>query len=125
MQDNRKDEILYDEDWLSVDTPVFVDESFEKSDSTESDEKTHNRKSAEKKRSFPALVTIQLVVCLIIAFAVFMLKAMNSQTYKDFCDWYNEQMQDTLLSNSAFENIDLSQFVKATTDQVKATTDEI
>lgn len=125
MDDFRKDEILYDEDWLRIDTPVIVDKASENTQSELTDlNKTQNRKE-KKKRSFPALITIQLVICLILAFFVFMLKAMNSQTYKDFCDWYNDMMQDTVLSNSTFEDIDLSEFVKATTDQVKASTDEI
>lgn len=125
MDDFRKDEILYDEDWLRIDTPVIVDKASENTQSEVTDSnKTQNRKE-KKKRSFPALITIQLVICLILAFFVFMLKAMNSQTYKDFCDWYNDMMQDTVLSNSTFEDIDLSEFVKATTDQVKASTDEI
>lgn len=122
MEEFRKDEITYDEDWQCFDEPVVSEQRPIDNCDVESDKKPENNKP---KKMFPALITIQLVVCLIIAFLVFMLKAMNSQTYAQFCDWYNELMSDTLLSNSTFEDIDLSQYFEATTDQVSATNDEI
>ncbi len=122
MEDFRKDEIIYDEDWQCFDEPVVSEQKPIDNSDVESDKKPVKNKP---KKLFPALITIQLVVCLVIAFLVFMLKAMNSQTYAQFCDWYNELMSDTLLSNSTFEDIDLSQYFEATTDQVSATNDEI
>lgn len=122
MEEFRKDEITYDEDWQCFDEPVVSEQKQIDNCDVESDKKPENNKP---KKMFPALITIQLVMCLIIAFLVFMLKAMNSQTYAQFCDWYNELMSDTLLSNSTFEDIDLSQYFEATTDQVSATNDEI
>lgn len=122
MEEFRKDEITYDEDWQCFDEPVVSEQKQIDNSDVESDKKPENNKP---KKMFPALITIQLVMCLIIAFLVFMLKAMNSQTYAQFCDWYNELMSDTLLSNSTFEDIDLSQYFEATTDQVSATNDEI
>ena len=122
MEEFRKDEITYDEDWQCFDEPVVSEQKQIDNSDVESDKKPENNKP---KKLFPALITIQLVVCLIIAFLVFMLKAMNSQTYAQFCDWYNELMSHTLLSNSTFEDIDLSQYFEATTDQVSATNDEI
>ena len=122
MEEFRKDEITYDEDWQCFDEPVVSEQKQIDNCDVESDKKPENTKP---KKMFPALITIQLVVCLVIAFLVFMLKAMNSQTYAQFCDWYNELMSDTLLSNSTFEDIDLSQYFEATTDQVSATNDEI
>lgn len=122
MEEFRKDEITYDEDWQCFDEPVVSEQKQIDNSDVESDKKPENNKP---KKMFPTLITIQLVMCLIIAFLVFMLKAMNSQTYAQFCDWYNELMSDTLLSNSTFEDIDLSQYFEATTDQVSATNDEI
>ena len=122
MEEFRKDEITYDEDWQCFDEPVVSEQKQIDNSDVESDKKPENNKP---KKLFPALITIQLVMCLIIAFLVFMLKAMNSQTYAQFCDWYNELMSHTLLSNSTFEDIDLSQYFEATTDQVSATNDEI
>lgn len=122
MEDFRKDEIIYDKDWQCFDEPVVN----EKKQSDNTDEDVIKKPETNKcKKLFPALITIQLVVCLIIAFLVFMLKAMNSQTYTELCDFYNEYMQETLFSNSTFEDIDLSKYFDATIDQVGASNDEV
>ena len=122
MEDFRKDEIIYDEDWKQFDEPVLVDK-----DKRESDNETPEKEVAKpekRKRVFPSLITIQLIVCLLIAFLVFMLKAMNSDTYAQLCKYYDELMQKTLLSSSMFEDIDLSKYFESTADEVIATNDE-
>lgn len=123
MEDFRKDEIFYDEDWKQFDEPVLVEKTEHDSENEEPAKKVE--KPEKRKRTFPSLITIQLVVCLIIAFLVFMLKAMNSDTYKQLCKYYDELMQETLLSNSVFEDIDLSQYFEATADEATATNDEV
>ena len=122
MEDFRKDEIIYDEDWKQFEEPVLV----EKRESDREEElKVETVVKPKNKRTFPALITIQLVLCLIIAFLVFMLKAMNSETYAQLCKYYDELMQNTLLSSSVFEDIDLSHYFEATADQAQATNDEV
>lgn len=118
MSDYRKDEIIYDEDWLRVDTPL--EREYPAQSEEYSDPATDNRSvnKPARKRSFPALITIQLVLCIVVAFIVFMLKAMNCDIYHQFCDWYNEQMQYTLVSDETFENVDLSQYLPASFDEI-------
>ena len=126
MEDFRKDEIYYDEDWKHFDEPVLAKKYEHDCDNTSESEKSANHQKVEKpKKNFPALITIQLVLCLLIAFLVFMLKAMNSDTYKQLCEYYNELMQETLFSSSVFEDIDLSQYFEATADEVTSTNDEV
>lgn len=118
MEDYRKDEIIYDENWQRFDEPVtFV----EKNDIEDTKPDIKEKKEKEKRRL--PLITIQLIVCLIIAFMLFILKAMNSDFYKELSLWYSEQMENTLLSNKTFEDIDLSKYFPATVDEV-ATADE-
>ncbi len=119
MEDYRKDEIVYDENWQRFDEPVV---QIEKSDSIEEAVPDKKDKTKKETRRLP-LITIQLIICLIIAFVLFILKAMNSDFYKDISLWYSEQMQNTLLSNETFEDIDLSKYFPATSDEV-ATIDE-
>ncbi len=118
MSEYRKDEIIYDEDWLRVDTPLEREYPAQSEEYNAPALDERNIKKPRPKRTFPALITIQLVVCLVIAFAVFMLKAMNSDVYHQFCDWYNEQMQYTLVSDDTFESIDLSQYLPASFDEI-------
>lgn len=123
MEDFRKDEIIYDEDWKQFDEPVLVEN--DKSESVIETAEKEVAKPEKRKRVFPSLVTIQLIVCLLIAFLVFMLKAMNSDTYAQLCKYYDELMQKTLLSSSVFEDIDLSKYFESTADEVIATNDEV
>ncbi len=118
MEDLRKDEITYDENWQRFDEPVV---SVDNNDTEDTKPETKEKKPIEKRRL--PLITIQLVVCLIIAFVLFILKAMNSDFYKEISLWYSEQMENTLLSNETFEDIDLSEYFPATSDEV-ATADE-
>ena len=118
MSEYRKDEIIYDEDWLRVDTPLEREYPAQSVADSEVPAEQRNTRKLRPKRTFPALITIQLVICLVIAFAVFMLKAMNSDVYHQFCDWYNEQMQYTLVSGDTFESIDLSQYLPASFDEI-------
>lgn len=125
MEDYRKDNIIYDEDWLSVDTPL-TQEYKHPEEEPDSQKKTDKDKNPKSHKRFPALITIQLVLCMLVAFVVFMLKAMDSQHYKELCEWYSSQMQETIVSDSTFEDIDLSHyFDTADESDLKATADEV
>lgn len=124
MDDYRKDEIIYDENWQSVCEPIISQNTNDTDNYADDKRNEEESKVKKEKRVFPALISIQLVLCLIIAFSVFILKAMNSDSYKQLCSWYNDLMQETILPNSAFENIDLSQYFSATADEV-STNDEV
>ena len=121
MQEYRKDEIIYDEDWKRFDEPskaVVVD--------TNEDITSENReadKKAKEKRPV-SLITIQLIICIIIVFVIFMLKSMDSDTYKNLSNWYNEQMRNTLVSSKTFEDIDLKKYFVETPDELSSTFDE-
>lgn len=119
MSDYRKDEIIYDEDWLRVDTPLEREHPAQSEEYINYVADDNNEKDTRRKRAFPALITIQLVLCLIVAFAVFMLKAMNCDVYHQFCAWYSDLMQYTLIPDDTFENIDLSQYLPASFDELR------
>ncbi len=119
MSEYRKDEIIYDEDWLRVDTPLEREYPAQIEEHNSPADDARNLKKQRPKRTFPALITIQLVLCLIVAFAVFMLKAMNSDLYHQFCKWYNDSMQYTLVPDDTFYDIDLSQYLPASFDEIR------
>ncbi len=126
MQDYRKDEIIYDEDWQTFDN-VQKCEVVPPQPQSESDNKDEN-KNIEipiKKHRTVSLITIQLLLCLIIAFVVFILKSMDSDFYNKISDWYNSMMRYTLVSNETFESIDLSSYFESTSDQLSASNDEV
>jgi len=50
---------------------------------------------------------------------------MDSDIYKQLSSWYNKAMKNTLVSDSTFEDIDLSPYFSSTADELIATSDEI
>ena len=116
MEENRKDSIVYDEQWQRFDVPEVVENiRVEKHDDSKDRSFENNYR---KTRDFPSLITIQLVITLLIAFLVFILKSMDADIYREISKWYNEQMQKTLVSDSTFEDIDLSAYLKASADEI-------
>lgn len=121
MQDYRKDEIIYDENWQRFDEPYKAEVV-----KTEADNEPENPQDEKPKEKKPIpLITIQLILCFIIAFVIFILKAMDSDTYDKLSSFYNEQMRNTLVSSQRFEDIDLSKYFESTPDELVSSNDEI
>lgn len=121
-EDYRNDEIIYEEDWQTVTDNV------QKTCSNDSDAPNNEPavEPTEKKHKPIAIITIQLIICLAVAFVIFMLRSMNSDTYHKLCDWYDDNMSKTLISQETFDSIDLSEYFTYFTDNGdKASPDEI
>ena len=125
MQEFRKDEIVYDENWQNFDTKCEYT-ILDNDDIKQQEEPEDTLPVKEKKKKTPiALITIQLVICVLLAFLVFILKSMDSDIYKQLSSWYNKAVKNTLVSDSTFEDIDLSPYFSSTADELIATSDEI
>lgn len=117
MSEYRIDEITYDNDWQSMDRAQPLQ-------STEN-QSVELPPPQKPKRRFVPLITIQLLLCIVIGITVFMLKAMNSDTYHKLCEWYDDLMRETLVDNSTFEDIDLNAIVNNFDNLFTATSDEV
>ena len=115
MEDFRKDEIFYEEDFKTLDEPVS--HQFEKPEDTEPPA-PKEKKRRHNKHSFVSLISIQLVLCLIIIFVLFMLRSMDNDIYRQFKAFYDNMMSNTLVSQDSFDDIDLSSYLKASSDEV-------
>lgn len=125
MDDYRNDRIIYDEGWQKVSTEqVFKPQTNDENEANESEKKPDKEKK-KKEHTFPALVSIQLVVCIMIAVIVFTLKFIGSDVFDKISDWYDKMSEATLVQNSTFENFDLSSYLPSTTDQLSSTKDEV
>ncbi len=122
MKEDRFDDITYDENWQRFDAPIPA--VLYDNDDEETENAQDNKPIKKRKKTFPALITIQLLLCLLAAFALFMLKAMNSDTYQKLSNWYEEQMKNTLVSNDAFDDVDLSEYFESSIDEAKPTKNE-
>lgn len=117
-KEKRTDEIVYDEGFRSPSNRI---EKAEEAEPIPVDE----QKSAQKSdRPKPLLITIQLLLCLVIALSLFLLKSMGSELYDEFESRYNEEMKKTLISQSAFDNMTPQKlFSSATADEAQPQTD--
>ena len=70
------------------------------------------------------LLTLQLAVCLLLALAIFLLKAMGSGYYDSFMAYYRAELQKPVISERVFDAAQLSRLFSEKPFTVQATPDE-
>lgn len=116
--DENNNNITYDENWQSVsetEYPVIT------SANPEDDAINDNipiKKKARRNPPSQLLLTIQLILCIIIALAAFILKNMGGTFYGTAHDWYYSSLNNSAVfdGNSDFDLNSI--FNKATPDEV-------
>ena len=108
MQDFRKDEIVYDEGFFNPSEEYVIEKQEQQEPESEP-----LKKNKPKNSHGQVLISIQLVVCLLIALALFLIKMFSFDTYSDIRSWYDSQMNKTLISQSAFDENLLTNFLNS------------
>ena len=124
MEEYRNDRITYDEGWQKISTEEVYKEPEDKSPDDQKRE-DKNVKKEKKKRAFPALISIQLVICIVIISALFFLKISGSAVFSRISDFYYDMCKVVLVDNSAFENFDLSGYISDNLQKYTSTPDEV
>ena len=118
MSDIKRNEIVYEEGWREtapvVNEPVPIDEAQPESVVGQT----------EREGSRPLLITIQLVLCLLAALVLFLLKAMDSEGYYSFIEYYHEELQKPVVSEEVFRKADIGKLIAENPVEVQATPDE-
>ena len=118
MSDIKRNEIVYEEGWREtapvVNEPVPIDEA----------QPDPVIEQTEREDSKPLLITIQLVLCLLAALVLFLLKAMDSEGYYSFIDYYHEELQKPVVSEEVFRKADIGKLIADDHVEVQATPDE-
>ena len=111
LEENRNT-ITYDDNWQSVESevPVIIDP------------KRNEEEEAPEPRCFEPpkqlLLTAQLVICILIAIAAFVLKSIGGEVYRDARNWYISNLNNTAIFDGR-EHFDLGILTeKATADEV-------
>lgn len=118
MSDYRHNEIIYEEGWresapvVNNDTPIDEEPSEPK------------YPTEDVERSKPLLISIQLVLCLLAALVLFLLKAMDSEGYHSFMEYYREELQKPIVSQEVFESVDVTKLFAQDKVTIQATPDE-
>ena len=100
MSETKRNEIIYEEGWREA-SPIMEEE-------TPLDEAPApvERPQQEHEKSRPLLITIQLALSLLAALVLFLLKAMDSEGYYNFMDYYHEELQKPVVSQEIFHAAD-------------------
>lgn len=117
MSEIQRSEIIYEEGWHDAAPPAEPEVPLDEAEKKPEDD------PEIRETSKPLLISIQLVLCLLAALALFLLKAMDSVGYHEFMDYYHEELNKPVVSQGVFEALDIS---KLFTDDVtvQATPDE-
>lgn len=117
MNEENKNSITYDENWQSItksEYPQITEPENEKEENPSLEKKKQkNHKDSPKQY----LITIQLVVCIIIALLAFMLKSFGGEFYTMAHDWYYSELNNSAIfdDNKSFSLSEL--FGTATQDE--------
>ena len=118
MSDIKRNEIVYEEGWREtapvVNETVPIDEA----------QPDPVIEQTEREDSKPLLITIQLVLCLLAALVLFLLKAMDSEGYYSFIDYYHEELQKPVVSEEVFRKADIGKLIAENPVEIQATPDE-
>ena len=100
MSEFKRNEIIYEEGWREASPPAVEETPLDEAPVQP------QRPREEKEKSRPLLITIQLVLSLLAALVLFLLKAMDSEGYYSFMDYYHEELQKPVVSEEIFRSAD-------------------
>ena len=118
MSEIKHNEIIYEEGWREAAPTVHTDEE------TPIDEAQPfpDQPKDDPDRSRPLLISIQLALSLLAALILFLLKAMDSEGYYNFMDYYREELQKPVVSQEIFSAAD--ELFEQNAVTIQATPDE-
>ncbi|MDD6989862.1 hypothetical protein [Ruminococcus sp.] len=120
MNEENRNSITYDEGWESVtncEYPVVG------SSNPEENEENVKQKVKKKKDNSPKqlLITIQLIVCILIALAALVIKTIGGDFYAAAHDMYYSSLNNSAIFDNS-DNFNLNNlFTSATQDEIQST----
>ena len=118
---NNRNTITYDDDWKSVSYSEYP-KTTEDFDSSEEEEKSLSPEKNIVKKDSPKqlVITVQLVCCILIALAAFLLNLFGGEVYAATRDWYYSNLEKSVIFDTGDNKIDLSNLFGATSDEVSS-----
>ena len=118
---NNRNTITYDDDWKSVSYSEYP-KTTEDFDSSEEEEKSLSPEKNIAKKGSPKqlVITVQLVCCILIALAAFLLNLFGGEVYAATRDWYYSNLEKSVVFDTGDNKIDLSNLFTATSDEVSS-----
>ncbi len=118
---NNRNAITYDDDWKSVSYSEYP-KATEDFDSSEEEKKSLSTEKNIAKKDSPKqlVITVQLVCCILIALAAFLLNLFGGEVYAATRDWYYSNLEKSVIFDTGDNKIDLSNLFCATSDEVSS-----
>lgn len=116
MSEIHNNEIIYEEGWRQSAPPADIEET----PIDEVPEKPDEKSDASK----PLLITVQLIICLLAALALFLMKSMDSDFYHEFMDYYRDELEKPVVSQGVFDALDVSRLFGESAVSITSTPDE-
>lgn len=118
---NNRNTITYDDDWKSISYSEYP-KTTEDFDSSEEEEKSLSPEKNIAKKDSPKqlVITVQLVCCILIALAAFLLNLFGGEVYAATRDWYYSNLEKSVIFDTGDNKIDLSNLFGATSDEVSS-----
>lgn len=118
---NNRNTITYDDDWKSVSYSEYP-KTTEDFDSSEEEKKSLSPEKNIAKKDSPKqlVITVQLVCCIIIALAAFLLNLFGGEVYAATREWYYSNLEKSVVFDTGDNKIDLSNLFGATSDEVSS-----
>lgn len=118
---NNRNTITYDDDWKSVSYSEYP-KTTEDFDSSEEEETSLSPEKNIAKKDSPKqlVITVQLVCCILIALAAFLLNLFGGEVYAATRDWYYLNLEKSVIFDTGDNKIDLSNLFGATSDEVSS-----
>lgn len=120
MNEENKNSITYDEGWESVtncEYPVVGSADLEENDDNVK-QKVKNKKDTSPKQ---LLITIQLIVCILIALAALVIKTIGGDVYAAAREMYYSSLNNSAIFDNSY-NFDLNKlFGSSTQDEIQNT----
>ena len=118
MNDENKNTITYDDNWKNV-TESEYPQVVEYEDDLSKNTETKNELKKKKEINGQLLISIQLILCIIIAISAFILKSVGGELYEKTRTWYYTQINNSAI----FDNknaLDLTKFsYSSTSDEIQ------
>lgn len=113
MSEENRNQITYDENWQTVSYSEYpVTAQSEKTESEFCDEKKIKKNNDSPKQ---LLITIQLIICILIALSAFVIKSFGGDFYKLSREWYYSNLNESAIFDDRNE-FDLSKIFSIATD---------
>lgn len=118
---NNRNTITYDDDWKSVSYSEYpkATEDFEV-DEEDAKSSLSEKSTAKKDSPRQLVITVQLVCCILVALAAFLLNLFGGNVYATTRDWYYSNLEKSVIFDTGDNKIDLSNLFSATSDEVSS-----